>query len=238
MVPSCPDNRDADLDAAKRAWNAAGHEGTISESLFGKIRSKLKLTGKRGANGRSSEGDARPVSKGKAKAKGKKGVGASKVQEPVPQAEARSGDSGPSKSAFVEEVLGRQPEANVAAVNRAWAAAGHEGSISPSVFFKVKRELGGTGGGSTAAPVKAGPKSASEGPDVGPATAEARPELYGETVLPPVSGPEPGGRERVLDRVEDGIDDLIIELKRLGGMEEALEAMRKVRRVVVRSHGG
>ena len=55
-----PGNRDADLDAAKRAWNAAGHEGTISESLFGKIRSKLKLTGKRGANGRSSKGAARP----------------------------------------------------------------------------------------------------------------------------------------------------------------------------------
>jgi hypothetical protein len=42
----------------------------------------------------------------------------------------------------------------------------------------------------------------------------------------------------VLDRVEDGIDDLIIELKQLGGMEEALESLRKVRRVVVRSHEG
>ena len=47
-----------------------------------------------------------------------------------------------------------------------------------------------------------------------------------------------GDRERVLDRVEDGIDDLIIELKRLGGMEEALESLRRVRRVVVRSHEG
>ena len=42
----------------------------------------------------------------------------------------------------------------------------------------------------------------------------------------------------MLDRVEDGIDNLIIELKQLGGMEEALEALRKVRRVVVRSHQG
>ena len=36
--------------------------------------------------------------------------------------------------------------------------------------------------------------------------------------------------------MEDGIDDLIVELKRLGGMEVALESLRKVRRVVVRSH--
>ena len=86
--------------------------------------------------------------------------------------------------------------------------------------------------------MKSKPESASEGPDVGQATVEARPELYGETVLPPVSGSESGDRERVLDRVEDGIDDLIIELKRLGGMEEALESLRKVRRVVVRSHEG
>jgi hypothetical protein len=42
----------------------------------------------------------------------------------------------------------------------------------------------------------------------------------------------------VLDRVEDGIDDLIVELKQMGGLEEALEALRKARRVVVRSHEG
>jgi hypothetical protein len=42
----------------------------------------------------------------------------------------------------------------------------------------------------------------------------------------------------VLDRVEDGFDDLIIELKKPGGMEEALEAMRKARRVVFRSDEG
>ena len=48
---SSPSNRDADLDAVNRAWNAAGNPGTLSESLFGKIRSELGLTGKRGTNG-------------------------------------------------------------------------------------------------------------------------------------------------------------------------------------------
>jgi hypothetical protein len=38
--------------------------------------------------------------------------------------------------------------------------------------------------------------------------------------------------------VEDGIDDLIDQLKHLGGMEVALESLKKVRRVVVRSHEG
>ena len=34
------------------------------------------------------------------------------------------------------------------------------------------------------------------------------------------------------------LDDLIIEMKKLGGMEAALESLRKVRRAVVRSHEG
>lgn len=235
-----PGNRDADLGAVNLAWNGAGNPGSISESLFGKIRSKLGLTGKRGMNGGAAKKTAGPAAKGKAKSspKGAKGKGASEAGEAPSQPNGREGDTGPSKSAFVGELLGRQPQANVAAVNRAWSEAGHEGEISPSVFYKIKRERGGNGGGTTPAPVTSEPKSASRGLNAGPATAEARPELYGETVLPPLSGSEPGDRERVLDRVEDGIDDLIIELKRLGGMEEALEAMRKVRRVVVRSHGG
>lgn len=136
-------------------------------------------------------------------------------------------------------MLGREPKANVKAINGAWKAAGNDGTISDSVIYKVKRDLGVTGV-DTPAPVKAGPTSA-KGPEAGPAIlpkTETRPELYGETVLPPVGGSKSGDRERVLDRVEDGIDDLIIELKQLGGMEVALESLRKVRRVVVRSHEG
>ena len=61
------------------------------------------------------------------------------------QPEGRAGGSGPGKSAFVEELLGREPKANVAAINRAWAAAGHEGKISDSIIYKAKRDLGLTG---------------------------------------------------------------------------------------------
>jgi len=239
-----PGHRDAKLEAVNEAWAAAGNDGTISDSLFGKLRSKLGLTGKRGTNGGATEQEAGPVAKGKAKTPPKPSNGkvTSKAEEAPTQPKGREGDTGPSKSAFVEEMFRREPRANVAAINRAWAAAGHEGTISDSIYYKVKRELGVSGETATSTPVKPKPESASKGPGAKPAaqpTVEAGPEPDG---LPapsqPVGVPRSGEREKVLDRVEDEIDDLIIELKKLGGMEEALEAMRKVRRVVVRSHQG
>ena len=137
-----PENRDADEAAVNQAWRAEGHDDDISGSLVSKTRSRLKIPKKRGA---TAGADAGSKAKGKAKPKGAKGKATSKAEEAPPQPDGREGDTGPSKSAFVEELLGREPEANVAAVNRAWSAAGHEGQISPSVFYKVKRELGVTG---------------------------------------------------------------------------------------------
>jgi hypothetical protein len=238
-----PGHRDANLDEVNRAWTAAGHEGTISESLHGKLRSKLGLTGRKGTNGGATE-KVEPAAKGKAKTPPKRTNGkvASKAVEAPSPSNGRQADTGPSKSAFVGEVFGREPEANVAAINRAWAAAGHEGTISDSIYYKVKRERGVTGENISPAPAKPKPESASRAPGAGPAaqpTVEAGPEPDGvPDTSKKVGGPKSGDREKVLDRVEDGIDELIIELKKLGGMEEALEAMRKVRRVVVRSHEG
>ena len=236
-------NPDAAFAVVNQAWKSAGNIGSVSESLVSKSRSRLKPTGERGSGGGAGEANAKTVAKGKAKSSSKvaKGKGASKAEEAPTQPEAREGGSGPGKSAFVEGVLRREPKANVAAINRAWAGAGHEGAISPSVFYKVKRERGVTGKGTPAAPAMAEPMSA-KGEKARPANqpvAEARPESNGENATPsPLSRSRTGERERVLDRVEDGIDDLIIELKQLGGMEDALEALRKVRRVVVRSHEG
>src|SRR5438270_429877 len=119
-----PENRDADEAAINQAWRAEGHDDDISGSLVSKTRSRLKIPKKRAATGGA---DAGPKAKGKAKSKGAKGKVTSREAEPPPQPDGRGADKGPSKSAFVGELLGREPEANVAAANRAWSEAGHEG---------------------------------------------------------------------------------------------------------------
>ena len=181
-----PGNRDADEAAVNEAWRAEGHDDDISGSLVSKTRSRLKIPKKRGA---TVGADGGSKAKGKAKPKGTKGK-AKKAEEITPQPADREGDTGPSKSAFVEELLGREPEANVAAINRAWASAGHEGSISPSIFYKVKRELGGNGVPTPAAPEKPRAKSASRGPKARPATQptmKARSESNGRPCSPKAS---------------------------------------------------
>jgi hypothetical protein len=50
---------------------------------------------------------------------------------------------GPNKSAFIRQLLGRSPEANLKAVNAAWKKAGHQGSISNPLFYQVKPRPGG-----------------------------------------------------------------------------------------------
>ena len=106
---------------------------------------------------------------------------------------------GPTRSDFLRDLFQKNPGVSESEAAQAWAAAGNEGTISPSSYYAAKKASKGGAGATPAASEK--PKAKS-------------------------------------DRVEDGIDDLIIELKRLGGMEEALESLRRVRRVVVRSHEG
>src|SRR4051794_29708954 len=123
-------NRDARVEDVTAAWTAEGHDDGISESLINKIRSELGLTGKRGTNGRATEGVATPATKPKSSPKGVKGK-AKKVEEAPSQPDVQGDDKGPSRSAFVEEVLGREPGANLRKVNEAWASAGFDGQISP-----------------------------------------------------------------------------------------------------------
>jgi hypothetical protein len=225
-----PGHGDANLEAVNKAWTAAGNDGTISDSLFGKLRSKLGLTGKRGTNGGMTEGKAGPGPKVKSRSKGIKPMVTSKAEEAPSPSNGSQADTGPSKSAFVVEVFGREPKANVAAINDAWAAAGHEGTISPSIFYKVKRELGVTG---EPTPVPSQPEES-----------EAGPALI-ETVETPqlTNGPETatatptGNLGRLVDEVEAGIDELMFTLKANGGMPEVEAALRAARRLLTRSTG-
>jgi hypothetical protein len=149
---------------------------------------------------------------------------------------------GQTRSDFLRDLFQKSPGVSEKEAAQAWAAAGNEGTISSTSFYTAKLASKGGGSATTAASVKPKAKSASKGPKARPATkptVEARPESNEKSApSKPVDRSRPGDRERVLDRVEDGIDDLIIELKQLGGMVDALEALRRVRRVVVRSHQG
>ncbi len=147
------------------------------------------------------------------------------------------------KSSFVRDLLGRNPEADEEAVIEAWQKAGNQGTISGSLIYKIRSGLALTGKGRSTDVAAGRPKTqATKSPKAKPATkpvAQGRPESNGP---PAASTTEPkptaGGRGRTLDGVEDRIDDLIFELKDLGGMERAQEALRLARRLVVRSHEG
>jgi len=144
------------------------------------------------------------------------------------------------KSSFVRELLGRAPEADEEVVNQAWRKAGNQGSISGSLIYKIRSGLGLTGKGRTSGEVAERPKA--KAPKAKPATqpvAPAPPESNGPPAAS-ATGSEStaGARGGVLDGVEDRIDELIFELKDLGGLERAQEALRMARRLVVRSHEG
>src|SRR5947209_1513289 len=113
-----PGNRDADEAAINQAWRAEGHDDEISGSLVSKTRSRLNIPKKRGA---TRGADAGPKAKGKAKPKEARVKAAARAEEAPPEPNDQEADKGPSKSAFVGELLGREPEANVAAANRAWS---------------------------------------------------------------------------------------------------------------------
>jgi hypothetical protein len=235
-----PGHRDANLEAVNQAWSAAGNDGTISDSLFGKLRSKLGLTGRKVTNGGATQEKAAPPAKVKAKTPPKQtnGKATSKAEEAPSPSNGSQADTGPSKSAFVEEMFGREPRANVATVNKAWAAAGHEGTISDSIYYKVKRELGLTGE-STAAVT-----SQSQEPEAGPALVVSMATLQlinvPETATASQGGDgsgASGGLGRVVDEVEAGIDELMFTLKVNGGMPEVEAALRAARRLLTRSQG-
>jgi hypothetical protein len=150
-----------------------------------------------------------------------------------------------NRSAFLRDLFVKNPGLTLEGATEAWQKAGNEGEVSSSLFYNVKRAVsekaGGEAGGGGASTQKAKPKSKGpKGVRKGRQPEAVVPESDGRQTAPKaaVSRSGVGDRERVLDKVEDRIDDLIIDLKQLGGMDEALESLRRVRRVVVRSHEG
>ena len=236
---------DAAFAAVNRAWKSAGKDGSVSKSLVSKTRSRLKPTGERGTDGGPTEANVKTAAKGKAKSSSKAARGklASKAEEAPTQPEGRERGTGPVKSAFAEEVLGREPKANVAAINRAWAAAGHEGKISDSIIYKAKRDLGLTGRPSSIESASAGvsePEALETVSSIGGSGEAPQQSIGPETPIVPAPGGETNASAdlgRVVDEVEAGIDDLMFILKVNGGMPEVEAALRAARRLLTRSQG-
>src|SRR3954470_1263625 len=153
---------------------------------------------------------------------------------------------GPNKSAFLRELFGRNPQASLEEANQEWTRAGNEGSISESSFYNSKSAFNKQAGGGDGVEAggKAGRKpkaqAAPKGKRAGRATEsversngkESGPEPAGEAGAATGAGEQGttaaggqattgvGGREQSLDKLEGGIDELIFQLKLMGGRPE------------------
>jgi hypothetical protein len=132
--------------------------------------------------------------------------------------------SGPGvKTAFVEAFLARDRDANEAAVNRVWREAGNAGTISGSLVSKLRQKAALTGR------KRAGEKTKPRAANVTPARANGQSTSAGSSSE---------GRDRLLDEVEAGIDDLMFKVKAEGDMPEVEAALRRARRFLIRGHRG
>ena len=68
---------------------------------------------------------------------------------------------GPTRSEFLRDLFQKNPGVSESEAAQAWAAAGNEGTISPTSFYTAKRESKGGAGDTPAAPGKPKAKSAS-----------------------------------------------------------------------------
>ena len=96
------------------AWQAAGMKGTISHPIISQVRKQLGLTG-------NLPGKTRKAAKEKS----------------APR-HAQNSDQGPGKTRFVKDFLNDHPQGNTKAVNEALAAAGMDGTISPTFINKTR----------------------------------------------------------------------------------------------------
>jgi hypothetical protein len=135
---------------------------------------------------------------------------------------------GPNKSEFIRQLLRRDRETNVKTVNAAWKKAGQTGTISNPLFFQVKARAIGTSANGPANGATA--DKATPPKPTAKTTQHARQHASERSV----SGGSKGG---VLDDLEGEIDGLIFKLMGVGGLSEVEEALRRVRRMIVRHHG-
>jgi hypothetical protein len=198
------DHPEGNVKAVNEAWAAAGMNGTIGATLIYEMRSQLGLSD-----------NLRAKSKRRTAAKPKS---ATKMSEVV---------SSPGKTMFVKEFLNDHPQGNVDAVNKAWQAAGFDGTISPTLINKMRASLRLTGN------LRRNTKK-SKPSAIGNKRGKPRNETT--AVVNGKHAGQPRGRttartHALLD-VEAEIDRLIFQVMGIGDFPEVETALREARRRV------
>jgi hypothetical protein len=148
------------------------------------------------------------------------------------------------KTAFVREVLSKNPHANAKAVREEWEKAGHDGTISQTLVNKQRSLMGlagnirggrpkGSGSASGKRPYtgkKRGRKPKSAGFNGREATGDGRP--FEEPKL------RAGGRSAQLTQIEADIDRLLFRVMDLGGLEDIEDSLRRTRRLLYQALSG
>src|SRR5262249_43787210 len=128
----------------------------------------------------------------------------------------------------------------------AWTKAGHPGTISTTLVQNVRSDLGLVGNlrsrrksarsGGAAKTSKSGKKRRTK-KAAAKADGHPRAQANGKHVAVPAERKNGwSDRDRLLEEVEGDIDRLIFKLMVIGEMEDVEVDLRRVRRLVVRSH--
>jgi hypothetical protein len=188
-------NPKANAKAVNEAWAAAGMKGPINHPIVSEVRKQLGLIS-------NQPGKTKTAAKAKSAAKKSK--------------EATS----PGKAMFVKEFLNDHPQGNVAAVNKAWRAAGFDGTISKTNIYKVKSSLGLTGN------LRGNSKTSATGKKQGTPRKETATAV---NVQPRKTNSE---RTDVLNQLETDIDRLIFKAMGIGDLAEIEDTLRRARRLL------
>jgi hypothetical protein len=153
----------------------------------------------------------------------------------MPATERRS----KGKTAFVRDVLRRNPYANAKLVRDEWAAAGNNGSISQTLVNKQRSELGLSGNLKGGRPKRSDSAGAQKAPYTGKkrgrkpksALLHANSAMGNGTSFAELRG-KAGGRPAQLSQIEADIDRLLFRVMNLGGLENIEDSLRRTRRLV------
>ena len=188
---------ESNVKAVNEAWTAAGMSGTIGDTLIYGTRADMGLSGKlRAKSKRKIPAEAKSPTKMSTKA------------------------SSPGKSMFTKEFLNDHPQGNVDAVNKAWEAAGFDGTISPTLVSQMRAKLGLTGN------LRASAKRSKPSP-----TGKKRGRPRTETAAAVNVQPR-GNRSTILNDLEADIDRLLFKAMAIGDLTEIENSLRRARRLL------